>query len=150
MAIDYYQISEDLKTILVAGPAAGYTNDPKHVRIEAMDRDQKFDDMPYINIRLIDADLELTRIPNGYYGHIIFEIDVVTFDLSLFSKAAQARDDLLGDAQDAIQENRVFSSVIQTSILGNVSFGVGTPEGANGHVAMCTFQLDAEVDIEST
>ncbi len=150
MALDYYQISQDLQTVIKAGPAGGYTDAPKSVQIEAMDRDQTLDAMPYINIRLIDADIDLTRIPNGYYGHIIFEVDVVCYDLDLFSKAANKRDDLLREAQIAVQENSAFSSVIQTSILGNVSFGVGTPEGANGHVAMCTFTLDAEADIEPT
>lgn len=150
MALDYYQITEDLRTVIEAGPEGGWTLTPKGVFIEAMDRDMSLDGMPFINIRLVDAEIDLTRIPNGYYGHIIFEIDVVTYDLDKFSKAAQKRDDILRDAQLAIQQTSGFSSLIQASILGNVAFGVGTPEGANGHVATCTFTLTAEADIEPT
>lgn len=150
MALDYYQIQEDLQTILKAGPASGYTNAPLFVFIEAMDRETTFDRMPFINIRLIEADIEMITIPNGYYGNITFEIDIITFDLSEFKKASNLRDDLLREAQLAVQQTAAFSAQIQTSQLGGVSFGVGTPEGANGHVAMCTFTVVAEAYIEPT
>jgi len=150
MAVDYYQIQADLQTILVTGPAAGWTVPPKHVFIEAMDRETTFDQMPFINIRLVNADIEIIRLPNGYDADITIEMDVISYDLTHFSKAANIRDVMLQEAQLAIQETAQFSSVIQTSQLGGVTFGAGTPEGAAGHVALCTFEVIAEACFEST
>lgn len=150
MALDYYQMQEDLQGILLAGPSGGYTVDPIHVFIEAMDRETTFDHMPFVNIRLMEADIEMTTIPNGYYGKITFEIDIITFDFTEFKIASNLRDDLLREAQLAVQETAAFSAQIQTSQLGGVAFGTGTPEGANGHVAMCTFTVVAEAYIEPT
>ncbi len=152
MALDFHLIQEDLKNLLVAGPAAGYTsaNQPKHVYVEAMEREGTFDSMPFINIRLVDAEMEIRSLPNGYYGLIIFEIDVVAFDFTHFKKAANIRDDLVREAWITIQETAAWSSVLSTSQLGNIRFLAGTQEGAGGHVAIATFQVTAEAYVEPT
>lgn len=149
--IDYYAIQEALQTILVAGPAAGYATQPDNVFIEAMDRETVFESMPLINIRLIEGEMEVRSIPNGYYLLLSFEIDVVCFDLSEFRLAANQRDDIMGDAQLAIQENAQFHSSLSTSTISpSIRFGAGTPEGAGGHIAIGTFTVTAEAYIDAT
>lgn len=147
--ISYYQIQEDLQSLLLVGPAVGYTTTPKEVFIEAMEREAFFENMPFINIRLTEGEQEIRSIPDGYYTHLIFEIDVIAFDFTHFRKAAICRDLLMGEAQSAIQQNSRFNSEIQTSTLTpSIKFGAGTPEGAGGHVATGTFTLDVEVSVE--
>ena len=147
--INYFQIQEDLQTILVAGPSAGYTVEPTKVFIEAMEREASFDNMPFINIRLVEGEREIRSIPDGYYAHILFEIDIITFNFAEFKDAAKLRDCIMGEAEKAIQENSQFSADIQTSTLTpQMRFGAGTPEGAGGHVATGTFTLDVEVSVE--
>lgn len=149
--IDYYQIQEDLKTLLEAGPAAGWTTQPTFVFIEAMEREAVFSSMPFINIRMLEAEMEQRSLPNGYYSTITMEIDIITFDLSEFRKAATLRDDIMGEAQLAVQENPRFNSEILTaSIAPSVRFGAGTPEGAGGHIAVGTFTVTVETYIEPT
>ncbi len=55
--IDYSNIQEDLAELVRVGPSAGYTVLPKKVFIEAMEREQVLDNMPLLNIRLIDAEI---------------------------------------------------------------------------------------------
>jgi hypothetical protein len=146
--IDYNQIHQDLLTLVSGGT---YTDEIANFYIEADDREATFSHMPFFNIRLIQANIELRSIPNGYYGILTFEIDCVAFDLSEFRVAAVMRDRLLKECQLVIQGNSLFSGSIQTSIIGpEVKFISGTPEGANGHVAAATFGLSVEVSIEPT
>lgn len=147
--IDYFQIQEDLQVVLIAGPSDGYTDKPKEVFIEAMEREAIFDNMPFINIRLVEGEREIRSIPDGYYSHIIFEIDIITFNFTHFKEAAQLRDSLMGEAEKSIQENSRFSANIETSTLvPSMKFGAGTAEGAGGHIATGTFTLDVEVSVE--
>lgn len=147
--IDYFQIQEDLQTLLIAGPTGGYTKAPKKVFIEAMDREATFDNMPFINIRMDDGTMEVRSLPNGYYGFINLKIDVISFDLSLLKKATNVRDDIMGEAQKAIQENPRFNGDVETcSIAGPINFGAGATEGAGGHVSAATFTVVCEIFVE--
>jgi len=147
--INYYQIQEDLQALLLTGPTLGYTTTPKNIFIEAMDREAIFDHMPFINIRLVDGEIEIRSIPTGYYAKLPYEVDIVSFDLSEFRKAATLRDILMGEAQLAVQQTPRFNGDISTSIIGpSIKFGAGTPEGAGGHIAIGTFTVQVETYVE--
>ncbi len=148
--VDYYQIQEDLSALLHTGPEEGWQHQPNKILIEAMDREMTFDSMPLINIRLTDAAIEVRSLPNGYFAEITYELDVISFDLSEFRKASIVRDDIMGDAQLTIQRNSRFNGDILTStITPTIRFGAGTPEGAGGHIAVGTFTVVVEVEIDA-
>ncbi len=147
--VEYYQIQEDLAELISDGPSAGYTEKPKEVFIEAMEREATFDNMPFVNVRLVEGDSELRSIPDGYYITLLYEIDIISFDLTHFKKAAKIRDDLMGEVQLAIQQTPRFAESINASTLTpSIKFGAGTPEGAGGHVATGTFTLSVEISVE--
>lgn len=148
--IDYYGIQEALQALLVTGPSSGYTKEPQNVYIEAMDREAVFDAMPFINVRLTEGEVEVRSLPNGYYALLNYEVDVITFDLSEFRKAATVRDDMMGEAQLAVQENPRFHGDLSTSTISpTIRFGAGTPEGAGGHIAVGTFTVTVEAYIDA-
>jgi len=147
--IDYYQIQEDLQALLETGPAGGWTLQPTFVFIEAMEREAVFSSMPFINLRMTEGEMEMRSLPNGYYATITIEVDIISFDLSEFKKAASIRDDMMGEAQLAVQQNPRFNSEIETSsIAPSIRFGAGTPEGAGGHIAVGTFTITVEAFVE--
>lgn len=147
--INYYTIQDDIKTIISGGT---YTDAIKEYFIEAMERDMLLGNMPFINIRMTNANLQIRSLPNGYYGMVAFEIDVVTFDLSEFKKAAIVRDRILKEVQLRLQANRQFSAGVETSTIGpRVIFGAGTAAEGDlqmGHIASATFDFVVEVYIE--
>lgn len=143
-ALDYYGVQNAIAVILRANVTA-----VKQVLIEAMEREMIFDNMPMINVRLSESSDELTTIPNGYYEHVAYEIDVVAYDLTSFREAATLRDSILRAAKNVIRSNRVFHVDIQTSsVVGKTSFGALSPEGAGGHVALATFTIVVEAYID--
>lgn len=149
--INYNAIHTALVAVLQAGPSGGYTIAPNTVFQEAMEREVSFSNMPFINVRLSEGITELRSIPNGYYIHVGFEVDIVAFDLSHFSVAATIRDGLLREAQRAVQQNRAFHADIATSTVGpQLKFLAATPEGAQGHVSSVTFVVDVEASVEAT
>ena len=147
--IDYYTIQSDLHTIISAGT---YTDGIKEFLIEAMDRDLMLGNMPFINIRLAEADIEIRSLPNGYYAYLSFKIDVVAFDFTEYKKAAIVRDRLMKEVQTVIQGNRAFSANVQTSSVGpKVTFSAGIAdedEDSRGHIAAATFEVVVEVSVE--
>jgi len=147
--INYYTIQTDIKTIINGG---SYTDTPKEVFIEAMDRDQLLGNMPFINIRLPSAQIELRSLPNGYYAYLLFNIDVVAFDFTEFKKAAIVRDRLLKEVQTRLQSNRQFSASVETSKIGpRIEFAAGIAEEqetTSGHIALATFDFIVEAFIE--
>lgn len=147
--IDYYQIQSDIKTIISGGT---YTDPIKEVFIEAMDRDMLLGNMPCINIRLVNANIQVRSLPNGYYAFVAFEIDVLSFDLSLFEKAAIVRDRIMRQVQLRLQANRQFSAGVETSTVGpRVIFSAGTAddnENTRGHIALATFDFVVEAFVE--
>lgn len=149
--IDFYGIQSALADVLKSGPEAGYTTHPHNVFIEAMDREATFDNMPFLNVRLTEGTNEVRSMPNGYYMFLTFEVDVVCFDFTEFKKAANLRDDIMGEAMLALQQNARFHAGISTSTIApNLRFGAGTPEGAAGHVAVGTFTVTVEADIDAS
>ena len=147
--INYYQIQSDIKTIIVGGT---YTDSIKEIMIEGMERDMGLGNMPLVNIRLTNADISIRSLPNGYYGTVLYAIDIVTFDLSLYEKAAIIRDRILKEVQSRLQSNRQFSAGVETSRVGpRVEFSAGMVEENDiqrGHIASATFDLIVEVYIE--
>lgn len=153
--IDFFQIQSDLNDLLVATDfttvvhPTGQNIDPKFY-IEAMERDMSFDNMPMFNIRLIEGEVEVRSLPNGYYIVINFEIDVIAFDFTEYKNAANIRDDLLQIAMDSIRSQPQFSGTLNDSMIGpQLQFSAGAPEGAGGHVAAVTFQVTATAYVES-
>lgn len=149
--IDYYQICADLKTLLAAGT---YTDTIKEWFIEPMDRDLLLGNMPFVGITMQKANLDLISIPNAYYANIQLRVQVVALDFTEFRKAAIVRSRMLQEVQLRIQRNRVFSSLIATSVLGPaVDFSAGIAEQndiVKGHIASAEFDLFVEVSIDST
>ena len=149
--IEYNQIQEDLQTLLSNGT---FTDTIKEFFIEGMERDFMLGNMPFINIRLGSANLDLISIPNGYYGTINFKIDIAAMDFTAFSKAAIVRDRIMKEAQSLIQANRAFSANIQTSTVGpGVEFSAGIAElndVEKGHIASATFDVVVEAYVEPT
>ena len=147
--IDYYAVQSDIKTILSGGT---YTDTVKEYFIEAMERDMMLGNMPFINVRMDSANLEVRSLPNGYMGYILFKIDVVCFDLTEYKKASIVRDRLLKEVQLRLQSNRQFSAGVETSQVGpRVEFSAGIAEEndlVRGHVAAAAFDFVVTVFIE--
>lgn len=147
--IDYNQIHDDLVSLLTTGPSAGYTNTPVRVFMEMMENEDRFDQMPYLNARLVSAEIEPHVINTGAYAFVLYEVDVVAYAFNHFTEAARIRDELVRESQLAIQENTQFSAQVSTCKIGEtVRFFAGTPEGQNGHISACTYSIVAEVYIE--
>ena len=152
MALNYHGISESLRDLmpLSANREAFSTTGFKTRWLEAMDRDLVLDNMSLVNVRLIQADREVRSIPEGYYVYLTFEVDVVAYDFTSFEKAATLRDALLGVAEDAVRANKRFHTDIETSsITPLIRFGVLSPQGAGGHIAVATFVVTAEANVEA-
>lgn len=148
--INYNQITTDALAIIAAG---SYTDTIKEYFKEAMDRDFLLGNMPLINIRLDEAIVNPRSLPNGYYGAVLFKIDIASFDLSSFGKAAIVRNRILQEVQIQLQRNRVFGTGVETSVVGpNIEFSSGIVEGDNqavrGHIASATIDFVVEVFIE--
>ena len=151
--IDYNGIQQALKTILETGPLGGYTTPPDQVFAEAMERDAIFSNMPFLNVRLLNSDAEVINLSGGqtsdYYATISLEVDVIAFDLTHFSEAASLRDTLLREAQLAVIQNKNFHADIQTSTVApNVAFNSAGDEDTGAHVAIATFSVSVEVDVQ--
>lgn len=144
---DFYAMQEAAKTLIEASAI----QEVKHVFIEAMERDLIFSNMPLINLRLSEADIEIINLPNSYRATIPLEVDVVAFDLSQFKKAASLRGTILRQVLDVFRSstNRIFYPDLDTSsVQSRITFGAGVIEGGKGHVASATFTVVAEADIE--
>lgn len=144
--IDYNQIQSDLYDVLAA---ATFTDTIQKFWIEADEREMTLSHMPFINLRMVEAEVELRSLPSGYYIIIKFEVDCIAFDLSSYRTGAQVRDRMVKEAMEAIQADSRFSAGINASVIGpELSFLSGNPEGAQGHIAGATFTVTAEVSAE--
>lgn len=144
--IDYNQIQSDLYDVLAAGT---YTDTIQKFWIEADEREMTLSHMPFINVRMTEAAVELRTLPSGYYIRLKFEIDCIAFDLSSYRTGAQIRDRMVKEAMEAIQADSKFNANLNTSLIGDeLSFLSGSPEGAQGHIAGATFTVIAEVSVE--
>jgi hypothetical protein len=152
--IDYYAIEEAIRTIFVD---AAFTYEdrgttlplrPESILIEAMDREiMALHLMPLMNIRLTEGVTSLITIPNGYYAETQVEVDVISYDLSEFRKAARVRDNLMKAAMLRLRAipNLNNSDLVQSSKIGqNINFSAGTPEQGGGHIAIGTFRVLTE------
>jgi len=149
--IDFYQVEDDLRTMLVAGT---YTDTIKEWKIEPMERDLLAGNMPMVCINLPKSDLKLITIPNGYYGTLMFRIMVLAMDFSEFRKAAIVRDRILKEVLLRLQNNRQFSALIATSSMGpSVDFAAGIAaqnDVMKGHIASAEFDLIVEANVDAT
>lgn len=145
-ALDYYAIQQALADMLQANVTG-----VKSVFIEGMEREVgMLTNMPLLNVRLTESSEELVNIPDGVYERMMFQVDVITFDLSLFREAAKLRDDLLKAAKEACRSNRRFVVGIETSsVQGQTTFGAAGVEGGQGHIAMATFSVLVEAYVNT-
>jgi hypothetical protein len=151
VAIDFHQIHSDLFDLIAAGPEGGWSQTGVDVFFEAEDRLQTIASMPYIDVRLDEAEIEERSIPTGEYAFIGFEIDIVTYDLNSAKEAAKIRSELINDIYTLLKNNRQFSAQLNTSrIVPNVKFSQGTVEGATiaGGIMSATIAMIAEVYVE--
>lgn len=151
LAIDYIGIQTALQALIEADIEAGnFTDEIKKVFLEATARDLVYDNMPMINIRLSSGVMEPRSLPNGYHFTGLFEIDVHTYDFTNFVSAATVRDRILNELQLLIQKNSRFHADLDTSMISRqIGFGAAEIEGAQGHVAIVTFQVTFEVTVDA-
>lgn len=151
--IDYDQLTNDLVSVIKAGPASGYSHQPQRVEADIMDREETFAHMPYVSCTLIGEESEPRSIPNGYNVDVSFEVDIVTFNFTDMREATKVRSILVNEVKQAIHENQGFSSVALTSFIGpDTEFQAGTleGEGANGFVASAAFVVTVQAYIDTT
>jgi hypothetical protein len=148
MALDYSGIQQALADLLTPATIPGL----RKTFIEAMERDMLLDNSPFVNVRLVEEDWEMVSLPNGYYSKMLFEVDVVAFHFTKYGDAATLRDQLVGVIKDVLRTtaNRRFHASLSTSMLvGRTKFGALVPPHGGGHVALATFQVRCEADIDA-
>ena len=105
--------------------------------------------MPLANVRLTEAASELVRLPSGYNEQITLLVDLIAFDFTSYSAAARLRSTLIRTARGLLLATPQFDSQILTSQLsGGIQFGAFTAEGNRGHVAMATYTVLCDIDVE--
>lgn len=150
MALDYAGIHSALRDLLAAVDYSSlFTAANRITKVnvyeEAIEAEQTLAHMPFINVILVSSAPDLTSIPNGYYEQITFEVTIAAFDFTSFKEAARLRDGLLSKVVNAIMGARAFHSDLNTSTLGTqIDFGVASPQGAGGHVALATLKVVCE------
>ena len=151
MALDYGTISSDLAALLTATDFSSVfagTNPPiTKVRVmeEAQGVEMGLNQMPFVNVRLMTSEVELVNIPDGYYEHVMFEVDIYGFDFTSYRSATTLRDGILKICLDAVRAAHGFSASISTCRVGpQIRFAALSPDNGAGHVAMATFTVDAE------
>jgi len=144
-SIDYTQIQDDLAALLLVN-----VTDAANIFTEGMDREVgNLSNMPCLNVRLIESNVELTSMPDSSYERVNYIVDVVAFDFTSFRNAARIRDGLLRTAMAACRANRAFSAGITTSsVQSQVTFGASEIQGQQGHVAMASFSVLVEAYVE--
>lgn len=143
MAIEYGNTQEALKNLLAA---VDYTSTGKRVTVyeDAIPAEMTLNNMPFINIVLDEADVDLVSMPRGYYESISYKVTVYAFHLSSYREATNLRDQVLALARLALMDAGQFHSSIETSKLGpKIQFGTATPESLGGHVALATLTVIA-------
>ena len=141
--IDYRQVLLDLKTLV---EASSTVYDPlgttkfQAVKLNANDRDYVTMNMPMLDIRLKRA-VPDARTNSTYYVEVILELEVAVFDLTSLDDAATIRDGLVNALQTLLQANPRFSSVIETTILGNVDFATGEDDKSGAFLSGAVMEL---------
>jgi hypothetical protein len=141
---DYVQIQESLVELLTQVPGL------KNIFLEGSEAEVgNLAHMPLANVRLTEAASELVRLPNGYNEQVTLLVDILAFDFTSYAAAARLRSGLLRTARALLLVTPQFDAQILTSQLnGGVSFGAFTAEGNRGHVAVATYTVICEIDVE--
>ena len=142
--IDYVQIQDSLVTLLRS------VNGVNQVYMEGSEIEvANLGNMPLINVRLTEVQSELVRLPNGYNEQVTLLVDILAFDFTSYEQAARLRSGLLRDARQLLLENPVFDTqLLSSQLTGGIQFGAFTAEGNRGFVAMATYTVIAELDLE--
>ncbi len=119
----------------------------KLVKKEADERDYVFHNMPLVDVRLKDSQNEV-RAGRDYYVFVTFEVQITTFDLSDFNEAATLRDTILSAVVDVVRNNANFSSQLETSRIGLISFSNAKDEDSGAFMSAATVEVIAEAFID--
>lgn len=135
--LEYTGIAEALAAVLQAV-------DGVHMaEYEVDERDLRFDNMPLIDVRPVEADNDV-RAGQDYFTDLTFQCDIYSFDLSSVKEAATLRDTILKRAQNAVRANPAFHVELETSLLGTVEFTTTKDEDTGSFVAQASFQVIAK------
>ncbi len=135
--LDYTGIANSLAAVLAAVDGVNMA------QYEVDERDLRFDRMPLIDVRPVDADNEV-RAGQDYFTDLTFQCDIYSFDLSSVKEAATLRDTILKAAQNAVRANPAFHVELETSVLGTVEFTTTKDEDTGSFVAQASFQVIAK------
>lgn len=136
--LNYNTIQDDLVSLLSAGVSSA-----KVVKKEADERDYSFASMPLIDVRLKSSNPEI-RAGRDYYVFVTFEVQISVFDLSSFADAAEVRHSVLSSAIDTVRNSANFSSVIETSRIGQIEFQGVKDEKSGAFMSGVTFEVITE------
>lgn len=135
--LEYTGIAEALAAVLATVPEVNLA------QYEVDERDLRFDRMPLIDVRPVEADNEV-RAGQDYFTDLTFQCDIYSFDLSSVKEAATLRDTILKAAQNAVRANPAFHVELETSVLGTVEFTTTKDEDTGSFVAQASFQVIAK------
>ena len=126
--LDYYAIEEGIKTTLEADSALDGVK--IHIEEESLFSN---DECPaiFIYIESRDAPIDMQRLAAGTRTdfQMRFSLWCVEFHLESIPKAAELRDDLLGNAEVALMKDRVLGGTVVKAWLEGGRFLSGEVEG---------------------
>lgn len=132
---NYNTVQDDLVAILAAGVTSA-----ELVKKEADDRDYAYHNMPLIDVRLKDSQNQL-KAGGDNLIYTTFEVQVTVYDLSSFDDAAKLRDTVLGEVVNTVWNNNFFSSLIETSTIGE-KFTFNSATDPNGGAFLSSVVVD--------
>lgn len=140
--INYDQITTDFEAA-VNGANMGF----KTVLVDAMDRDFIIENMPLLDIRVKRAAPE--PITNQtYYSDLTIEAEICAFDLTNRREAAKLRNDLANALQRFFKDHPRFSSLVDTTFVGQADFGTGESKAEGAFVAGAVLEFHPKLYAE--
>jgi hypothetical protein len=114
------------------------------VMADANDRDYVIQNMPLCDLRIRRSTPDALGGQN-YYGDIVIEAEITTFDVTSLRDAAKMRNDLAGKLQKFFQANPHFSGSSDTVIVGNAEFGTGEDPKAGAFMAAVVMEFHVKL-----
>jgi hypothetical protein len=137
--IDYDQIQLDFQAA-VEGANLGFES----VLLDANDRDYLIDKMPLLDIRIKGMAPE--GITNAtYYTDITLECEVCAYSLVSRREAAKIRSDLTNKLQRFVKDNPRFGGNIETTFIGQGTFGSGESKSEGAFVAGAVLEFHVQL-----
>lgn len=140
--IDYDQITLDLAAGIQAADLGFVT-----VLNDANDRDFLIDKMPLLDIRIKQMNPD-ARTNTSYYTDITVECEVCAYSLVSRRDAAKMRSDLTNKLQAWVKANRRFGANIETTFIGQGTFGTGESKAEGAFVAGAVLEFHVQLYTE--